>query len=81
MASRIFKILFWVHQVLFGLPSLLIGGDFINIIVKSPDRPLIAINGYYALIPVLLAWIGGTLLWGLASLMHRPLSQSSTTSN
>jgi hypothetical protein len=56
-----------------GVPSLLVGGDLINILVKSPDRLLITIQGYHVLIPLLLAWIGGTLLWGLASLMHRPL--------
>jgi len=72
-ASRIFRVLFWIHQVLLGVPSLLVGGDLINILVKSPDRLLITIQGYHVLIPLLLAWIGGTLLWGLASLMHRPL--------
>jgi hypothetical protein len=73
--------LFWVHQVLLGVPSVYIAIDFIDAVVKEPDRPLIAINGYYILPPLLLGWIGGTLLWGLASLMHRPLLQSSASSN
>jgi hypothetical protein len=54
-ASRIFRVLFWVHQVLFGLPSLAIGSDLINIEVSSPGTVLTTTQGYHFLIPLLLA--------------------------
>src|SRR5262249_10164843 len=76
-ASRIFRVLFWVHQVLFGLPSAVIGIDLL-------DRDFVTGAGTttLGLIPVIglfLAWIGGTLLWGLASLLHHPLLSLKTS--
>jgi hypothetical protein len=72
-ASRIFRVLFWIHQVLYGLPSVLLGLELLNIQVRDPDTVLITTRGFALAIPLLLTWIGGTLLWGLASLLHRPL--------
>jgi hypothetical protein len=34
---------------------------------------LVSTQGFGLAIALLLTWIGGTLLWGLASLLHRPL--------
>ena len=61
-ASLAFKTLFWVHQALLGLPSVSIGLD---LIVEGKTTGIINAIG------LLLARIGGTLLWGFASLMHR----------
>jgi uncharacterized membrane protein (DUF485 family) len=63
-ASRIFRVLFWVHQVLFGLPSALLAFE---VFTGGTTLGLIHVIGLF------LAWIGGTLLWGLASLLHHPL--------
>jgi uncharacterized membrane protein YeaQ/YmgE (transglycosylase-associated protein family) len=60
--STIFKVLFWIHQVVLGLPSMIVGLD---ILLQGESRGII--NG----IGLLLAWIGGTLVWGLAALMYR----------
>jgi len=72
-ASRIFRVLFWIHQVLFGLPSVLLVLELFNIVRTNPNTLLITTRGFALAIPLLLTWIGGTLLWGLASLLHRPL--------
>ena len=72
-ASRIFRVLFWIHQVLFGLPSVLLFFEVINIGKGNPDPLLVTTTGFGLEIPLLLTWIGGSLLWGLASLLHRPL--------
>jgi len=61
-ASLVFKFLFWVHQAFFGLPSIGIGLD---LIFKGQT------DGILAAIGLLLAWIAGTLLWGLAAIIHR----------
>jgi hypothetical protein len=61
-ASSIFKILFWVHQVVLGLPSGIIGLD---LVIRGQT------DGILAAIGLLLAWIGGTLMWGLAALIHK----------
>ena len=58
--ALVFKILFWIHQVLLGLPSALIGLDLLLEGETSGEA-----------IVLLLAWIGGTLVWGLAALMHQ----------
>jgi hypothetical protein len=60
--ALVFKILFWIHQVLLGLPSALIGLD---LLLEGET------SGVIAAIGLLLAWIGGTLVWGLAALMHQ----------
>jgi hypothetical protein len=72
-ASRIFRVLFWIHQVLVGLPSVLLFLELFNISVRELDTMLITTRGFALAIPLLLTWIGGSLLWGLASLLHRPL--------
>jgi hypothetical protein len=61
-ASDIFKFLFWIHQLLLGLPSVSIGLDLV-----IQGQTIAIINA----IGLLLAWIGGTLVWGLAAIMHR----------
>ena len=60
--ALVFKILFWIYQVLLGLPSALIGLD---LLLEGET------SGVIAAIGLLLAWIGGTLVWGLAALMHQ----------
>jgi hypothetical protein len=59
--SILFKVFFWVTQFLFVLPALKIGGD---LLIQGKTE------GVIAAIALLLAWIGGTLVWGLASIMH-----------
>lgn len=61
-AERAFKILFWVHQVVIGVPAAFIGFEILS--TGTSDGIVNAIG-------LLLAWIGGTLLWGLAALIHR----------
>jgi hypothetical protein len=61
-ASSIFKVLFWIHQILLGLPSAFIGLDLIT---EGKETGIINAIG------LLLAWIGGTLVWGLAAIMHQ----------
>ena len=58
--ALVFKILFWIHQVLLGLPSALISLDLLLEGETSGEA-----------VVLLLAWIGGTLVWGLAALMHQ----------
>ena len=70
-ASRIFRVLFWIHQVLVGVPSVLLFLELFNIVRTDPNTLLISTRGFALAIPLLLIWIGGTLLWGLASLLHR----------
>jgi hypothetical protein len=57
-----FKLLFWIHQGIVGLPAMSIGAD---LLLKGKSEGIINAIG------LLLAWIGGTLVWGLAALMHR----------
>jgi hypothetical protein len=71
-ASRIFRVLFWIHQVLVGLPSVLLVLELFNILRTNPDTLLVTTQGFGLAMALLLTWIGGTLLWGLASLLHRP---------
>jgi hypothetical protein len=61
-ASLAFKIIFWGHQVFLGIPSVWIGVDLI-----TNGK----IEGIINAIGLLLAWIGGTLVWGLAALIYR----------
>ena len=64
-ASSVFKVLFWVHQVVLGLPSV---GFGLNLLIEG------TVQGVISVIGVFLAWIGGTLVWGLAALMHQRMS-------
>jgi hypothetical protein len=61
-ASLLFKVLFWVHQILLGLPSITIGLDLLT---EGKTVGIVYAIGF------LLAWIGGTLVWGLAAIMHQ----------
>ena len=66
-ASVIFKILFWIHQVILGLPAATIGLD---LVIRGQTEGILAAIG------LLLAWIGGTLVWGLAALIHQKRNPS-----
>ena len=66
-ASGIFKILFWIHQVILGLPAATIGLD---LVIRGQTEGILAAIG------LLLAWIGGTLVWGLAALIHQKRNRS-----
>jgi len=66
-ASGIFKILFWIHQVILGLPAATIGLD---LVIRGQTEGILAAIG------LLLAWIGGTLVWGLAALIHQKRNPS-----
>ena len=58
-ASSVFKVLFWVHQVVLGLPSV---GFGLNLLIEG------TVQGVISVIGVFLAWIGGTLVLGLGRL-------------
>ena len=60
-ASLVFKVLFWIHQIVLGLPSVSIGLD---LVIEGKAEAL------FNAIGLLLAWIGGTLVWGIAALIH-----------
>ena len=66
-ASGIFKILFWIHQVILGLPAATIGLD---LVIRGQTEGILAAIG------LLLAWIGGTLVWGLAALIYQKRNPS-----
>jgi len=68
--TTFFKLMFWLSQVMLGFPSVLIA---IDLITKGKADGII--NG----IGLLLAWIGATLVWGLATLMSNT-SQHATPS-
>jgi hypothetical protein len=61
-ASRIFQVLFWIHQVVLGLPSM---GSGFQLVTEGQAQGIISVIGFF------LAWIGGTLVWGLAVLIHQ----------
>jgi hypothetical protein len=61
----IFKPLFWTHQILLGLPSMGLGIELV-----SQGK----VGGLLNVIALFLAWIGGTLAWGLAAIMHQSLT-------
>jgi hypothetical protein len=54
--------LFWIHQVVFGMPSAFQGLGLLLRGARDAD--------VMQVIALLLAWIGGTLMWGFASLIH-----------
>jgi hypothetical protein len=62
IASRIFQVLFWIHQVVVGLPSM---GFGLDLITQGKAQGIINVIGLF------LAWTGGTLVWGFAVLMHQ----------
>jgi len=61
------RIFFWIHQFVFGLPSVFLGMD---LLMKGTTQGLIPA------IALILAWIGGTLMWGFATLIHSPYQPS-----
>jgi hypothetical protein len=61
VANGIFTILFWVHQGILGLPSV---GFGLDLLIMGRAGGIINVIGLF------LAWIGGTLVWGLAALIH-----------
>ena len=79
--SRIFRVIFWVHQVLFGLPSVVVGPGLLFRSIRAGITPQESIIELAMQTPILaalfLAWIGGTLLWGFACLLHHPLFSGS----
>ena len=63
-AGKVFKILFWIHQVVLGVPSMFFA---LELVTKGKATGIINVIG------VFLAWIGGTLVWGLAAIIHQNL--------
>jgi|SRR5215472_10459780 len=63
--SDVFVALFWVHQVVLGLPSVAFG---LELLFTGRVEGIVNVIGFF------LAWIGGTLAFGLAVLMHRKAS-------
>ena len=61
-ASGVFKVLFSIHQVLLGLPSM---GFGFELLTQGKTQGIINVIGLF------LAWIGGTLVWGFAALIHQ----------
>jgi hypothetical protein len=64
-AAGVFKVLFWVHQIILGLPSV---GYGLDLLVEGKVQGVISVIGIF------LAWIGGTLVWGFGALMHQRMS-------
>jgi|SRR5215470_3445848 len=59
-AGRCFVLLFWLHQIFLGLPSMAFG---IQLLTRKSE-------GTLDMISLALTWIGGTLCWGFAILLH-----------
>ena len=66
-AGGFFRVLFWIHQVVLGLPSVFFALD---LLIKGRTDGIINVIGIF------LAWIGGTLVFGLAAIMHQQLTYS-----
>ena len=67
--SDVFKILFWIHQFLFEVPSMLTSLTILT--GQTSENGLSVAFGLLSVSGLFLAWIGGTLVWGLAAIMHR----------
>ena len=65
-AKSVFLFLFWTHQLVVGVPSAFIGLD---ILISGKATGVINAIG------LLLAWIGGTLVWGFAVLMSQSIDE------
>jgi hypothetical protein len=61
--GRTLFVIFWMHQVLFGLPCLFLG---LEVVITGRAQ------GVLNAIALLLVWIGGSLTWGFAVLFKRP---------
>jgi len=59
-AGRFFVLLFWLHQIVLGIPSMVFG---VQLLTRKAEGNLDTLG-------FLLAWIGGTLCWGFAILVH-----------
>jgi hypothetical protein len=64
---KAFLIIFWIHQVIFGLSSL---GAVLNLLLEGGT------TGQSNLAPLLLAWIAGSLTWGFGFVMAERLRSS-----
>jgi hypothetical protein len=62
---KAFLIIFWIHQVIFGLSSL---GAVLNLLLEGGT------TGQLNLVPLLLAWIAGSLTWGFGFVMAEPFA-------
>jgi hypothetical protein len=58
--GRFFVMLFWLHQIFLGLPSMAFG---VQLLIRKSD-------GTMDMIGLVLTWIGGTLCWGFAVMLH-----------
>ena len=58
-------VMFWIHQVFFGLPSVGLGLD---LLITGKATGILNVIGMF------LAWIGGSLAWGFGALIHRRYS-------
>jgi len=63
----LFKLLFWINQIILGLPCFYFG---IDLVTRGRTDGIINVIGLF------LAWIGGSLTWGMAALMHERFSFS-----
>ena len=59
--TGVLKVLFWIHQFFLGIPSMFFGLDLLT---HGKTDGIINVIG------LLLVWIGGTLVWGLAAIMY-----------
>jgi hypothetical protein len=59
--AGIFKLFFWITQIVLGLPCLFYGFELVT---RGRADGIINVIGLF------LAWIGGTLTWGIAAIMH-----------
>jgi hypothetical protein len=64
---KAFLIIFWIHQVIFGLSSL---GAVLNLLLEGGT------TGQLNLVRLLLAWIAGSLTWGFGFVMAERLRSS-----
>lgn len=57
-----FQVMFWIHQLVLGIPAV---GLALNLIItRQAEGALYSICFF-------LAWIGGSLTWGFATLIHK----------
>lgn len=61
---KVFLVIFWIHQAIFGLSSL---GAVLNLLLEGGT------TNQSSLVPLLLAWIAGSLTWGLGFVMTERL--------
>jgi len=64
---KTFLIIFWIHQLIFGLSSL---GSVLNLLLEGGT------TNQSNLVPLLLAMIAGSLTWGFGFVMAERLRSS-----